>query len=138
MKGLREKYKGKVNVVYKHLPLSFHPFAQPAAEYFEAIAILNHKKAIKFHDIIFDNFSDYAKLADEKEIKKKLDFLMKEIGVDAKAVETNMKKAKKIVQQDMLEAQKLKVRGTPTFFVNGINAKGRIEEVIRILLKDMK
>ena len=107
-------------------------------EYFEAIALIDHKHAKKFHDTIFDNFFDYAKLKDEKEITKKLRALVKKIGLDKKTVEDNLKKAKKVVQQDMAEADKLKVGGTPSFFVNGIDAKGRIEYVIETLLEDLK
>ncbi|NBT58846.1 hypothetical protein EBT16_08700 [bacterium] len=36
---VRKKYGKKVAFVFKHLPLPFHPMAQPAAEYFEAIAL---------------------------------------------------------------------------------------------------
>ena len=139
MKGLREKYEGKVNVVYKHFPLDFHPFAKPAAEYFEAIALVDHEQARKFHDALFDNFSDYSKLKEEKEIKKRLKALVKKMGWDMKAIESNMEKAKEVVQQDLAEAEKLKVRGTPSFFVNGVDAKGgRIEAIIEKLLEDLK
>ena len=138
MRDLKEKYEGKVKVVYKHFPLSFHPFAKPAAEYFEAVALVDHAQARKFHDAIFDNFSDYAKLQDEKEITKSLKSLVKKMGLNAKDIEGNMEKAKKVVQTDMAEAKKLDVRGTPSFFVNGVNPQGRIEMVIEKLLKDLE
>lgn len=32
------EYKDQVRIVFKHLPLDFHPQALPAAKYFEAIA----------------------------------------------------------------------------------------------------
>ena len=35
---VRKEYGDKVRVVFKHLPLDFHPLAMPAAKYFEAIA----------------------------------------------------------------------------------------------------
>ena len=139
MKRIIEKYKGKVNVVYKHFPLSFHPFAKPAAEYFEAVAFVSHDKAKKFHDEIFDNFSDYAKLKEETEIEKSLKALIKKVDVDIKAVEGNMEKAKELVKKDMEEAEKLDVRGTPSFFVNGVNPpQGRIELVIEKFLGEDK
>lgn len=138
MRGLKEKYQGKVKIVYKHFPLSFHPFAKPAAEYFEAVALIDHAEARKFHDEIFDNFSDYAKLKDEKEITKSLKSLVKKMGLNVKDVENNMKKAQKVVQADMEEAKKFNVRGTPSFFVNGVDPQGRIEMVIEKFLKDME
>lgn len=136
MRRLKDKYKGKVKLVYKHLPLSFHPFARPAADYFEAVAIVNHEKARKFHDEIFDNFSDYAKLQKSAEINKSLDSIVKKIGVDLKDVKKNLSKAKKVVEKDIEESKKLGVGGTPTFFINGINARGRVEAVIERLLQD--
>ena len=33
---IRKAYGDKVRVVFKHLPLDFHPLAMPAAKYFEA------------------------------------------------------------------------------------------------------
>jgi len=139
MKDLRKRYEGKVNVVYKHFPLSFHPFAKPAAEYFEAVALIDHEQARKFHDEIFDNFYDYAKLQDEKEIKKKLRDIVKKLNLEGKAVESNLEKAKEVVRQDLAEAEKLQVGGTPSFFINGVDAKGlSLEGVIEALLKELK
>ena len=34
IKEVMAEYKGKVQVIYKHLPLDFHPEALPAAKYF--------------------------------------------------------------------------------------------------------
>ena len=139
MRSLREKYEGKVNVVYKHFPLNFHPFARPAAEYFEAVALVDHEQARKFHDEIFDNFLDYAKLKDKKEIQKKLRAIVKKLGLDRKTVEGNLEKAKEVVNQDLAEADKLKVGGTPSFFINGVDVKGlSLERVIETLLEELK
>ena len=139
IKSMVDRYEGKVNLVYKHFPLSFHPFAKPAAEYFEAIALVDHEKARAFHDTIFDNFSDYASLKEEKDIKESLKALVKKIDLNIKTVEGNIGKAKKTVQQDMAEAEKLKVRGTPSFFVNGVSPPGgQIELVIEKFLEKSK
>ena len=137
MKALREKYEGKVNVVVKHFPLGF-PFAKPAAEYFEAIALIDHEKAKQFHDEIFDNFSDYSRVKEEKEINASLKKLLKKVDIPSKKLKDHLKEAKQIVEEDIKEGEKLKVRGTPSFFVNGIDAKGRIEMVINRLLEGME
>lgn len=138
VKGLVKKYKGKVSVVYKHFPLSFHPFAQPAAEYFEAIALIDHEQAKKFHDAIFDNFEDYASLKEEAKIHKSLQALVTKLKFDLKKVKSNMDKAKAIVQEDMAEAEKIKVRGTPSFYVNGVDSGGDLEGTINNVLKEME
>ena len=53
VKQVKAEYGDKVRVIFKHLPLDFHPMAEPAARYFEAIAMQDHAKAEKFHDEIF-------------------------------------------------------------------------------------
>ena len=121
MKALVKKYKGKVKLVYKHFPLDFHPFANPAAVYFEAIAMEDHKKAQKFHDLIFDDFEKkYGKLRDKKEIEKNLKELVKAVGADKEAVKKNMEKAQAIVNSDKEEGEKAGVTGTPNLVINGI------------------
>ncbi|MCZ0933420.1 MAG: thioredoxin domain-containing protein [Oligoflexia bacterium] len=139
MSALRDKYEGKVKLVYKNFPLNFHKFAKPAAEHFEAVALISHDKAREFHDEIFDNFDDYAKLEDKTEINKALKKIIKKIDVNMKEVKDNLETAKKTVQADMDEALKLGVRGTPSFFINGIDAKGgRFETIIEKLLKEIE
>ena len=135
VKSLVEKYDGKLKLVYKHLPLDFHPFAKPAAEYFEAIALISHEDAKKFHDAIFDDWKPYAKLKTEDEIQDSLKALVKKLEFDKEAIEKNMEEAKKVVAEDVREAQRLNVGGTPSFFVNGVDTKGRIEQVIEKFLE---
>ena len=52
---VKKAYGDKVRIVFKHLPLDFHPLAMPAAKYFEAIAKQSTEKAYKFHDLVFEN-----------------------------------------------------------------------------------
>ena len=138
LKSLIKKYEGKVNVVYKHFPLSFHPFAEPAAHYFEAIAIVDHAKARQFHDLIFATFSKYARAKNSAEITKDLNALARKVGVSASQIQKNMAQAKKNVKRDLKEAEALKVRGTPSFFVNGVNpGRKDLEDVIEIILKKL-
>ncbi len=138
MKVLIKKYDGKVKVVYKNFPLSFHPFAKPAAEYFEAIALISHKKAKEFHDAIFDNFSKYERVKGQKEITRKLNDLVKKLGLNISDVNKNLKEAKSIVKADIKEAGVLGVSGTPSFYVNGVDAKNVGPEVIiEKFLKDL-
>jgi len=137
LKSLKDKHDGKVKVVYKHFPLSFHPFAQPAAEHFEAIAMIDHAKATEFHDLIFGEFELYARLKTEDEINKALKSLLKKIDLKAGDIEKNLDKAKEIVASDMAEADKLKVSGTPTFFVNGVSARNiGLEELVQKFLNN--
>ncbi|MCB9027208.1 MAG: thioredoxin domain-containing protein [Bdellovibrionaceae bacterium] len=121
VKQVREEYGDKVRVVYKHLPLDFHPMAEPAAMYFEAVALQSHDKAEKFHNLVFENQSD---LKTEKE--KFLDSVVKKVGADLAKVKKDLKSdiVKKNIETDMAEAKKFDFSGTPGFLVNGVSLKG--------------
>lgn len=139
LKTLIKKYEGKVKLVFRHFPLDFHKMAKPAAIYFEAVAMEDHEKARKFHDILFENSREYATLENKKEIENTLQALIKKMKVNVEKITENKKDAEKIVQKDLKEANQLKVSGTPTFFINGVqppfDPKG-IETVIERHLKE--
>jgi len=121
MKRVLKEYKGKVRVIYKHLPLDFHPLAEPAARYFEAIGLQSPQKAEKFHDAVFD---DQQSLNKEKEgfLKK----IARKVGANMDRLKKDLKNAavKKIIDADMAEAKKFEFSGTPAFLVNGVSLKG--------------
>lgn len=121
VKEVMAEYKGKVQVIYKHLPLDFHPLAMPASQYFEAIAMQSASKAEKFHDMIFEN---QKKLNSDKE--KFLKSAAKKVGADMGklAKDINSAAVKKIIDSDMAEAKKFGFSGTPGFLVNGVSLKG--------------
>ncbi len=118
---VRKEYGDKVRVVFKHLPLDFHPLAMPAAKYFEALAKQDGAKAEKFHDMVFEN---QGQLKDKgegyfKEVAKK-------VGADMKKLDADLKDeaiAKKIAK-DMEEAKKFNMSGTPGFIINGVSLRG--------------
>lgn len=117
---LLEKYEGKIRFVYKHLPLSFHPNAMPASQYYEAIRLQDEEKAAKFHDEIFEN---QTKL---RQGEKFLKALAKKVGADMNklAKDLNSKEVKERIDQDLKEAAKFGFQGTPGFLLNGIPVKG--------------
>lgn len=118
---VRKQYGDKVRVVFKHLPLDFHPMAMPAAKYFEAIAKQDHKKAEKWHDMIFEN---QGLLKDKGEAYFKE--AAKKVGADVKKADADSKSediAKKIAG-DMEEAKKFNMSGTPGFIINGVSLRG--------------
>jgi len=117
---LMQKYKGKIRFAYKHLPLSFHPQAMPAAQYYEAIRLQSPEKAWEFHDEIYKN---QRKLQNGeaflKEIAKKLKVDMTKLAKDVKS-----EAVQKRINADMAEAAKYGFQGTPGFLLNGIPVKG--------------
>ena len=117
---LREKYGDKIKFVYKHLPLNFHDNARISAQYFEAIALQDPKKAYRFHDLLF---------AEQSKLKRGESFL-KSIAEKAGANMARLAKdlsAKEVlrrIQEDEEEAASFGIQGTPGFILNGIPVKG--------------
>lgn len=118
--ALMDKYKGKIRFIYKHLPLSFHPNAMPAAKYYEALRMQSNGLASKFHDELFDNF-EKIKLGEKffKSVAKKIKANMSKLAKDL-----NSPKVKARIDQDLAEAKKYGFQGTPGFLLNGIPVKG--------------
>jgi protein-disulfide isomerase len=118
---VRKMYGDKVRVVFKHLPLDFHPLAMPAAKYFEAIAQQDHAKAEKFHDLVFEN---QGMLKDKGEAYFKE--AAKKVGADQKKIDVALKdeKISQRIEADMAEAKSFNMSGTPGFLINGISLRG--------------
>jgi protein-disulfide isomerase len=117
---LMDKYKGKIRFAYKHLPLSFHPQAMPAAQYYEAIRLQSPEKAWAFHDAIYKNqraLQNGEKFLKEEAKKLKVDMAKLATDVKSEAVQ-------KRIDADMAEAAKFGFQGTPGFLLNGIPVKG--------------
>lgn len=117
---LMNKYPGKIRLVYKHLPLSFHENAMVASQYYEAIRLQDEKKAFEFHDEIFKN---QTKLKNGTAF---LDTIAKKVGADLAKVkkEYNSEAITKRIEADMAEAQKFGIEGTPGFLLNGVPVRG--------------
>lgn len=117
---LMKKYEGKIRFAYKHLPLSFHPQAMPAAQYYEAIRLQSTDKAWKFHDAIYKN---------QRKLQNGEAFLKAEakaLGVDMNRLAKDVKSeaVQSRIDADMAEAAKFGFQGTPGFLLNGIPVKG--------------
>lgn len=121
VREVRKEYGDKVRLIYKHLPLEFHPMAMPAAKYFEAFALQFPDKVEKFHDEIFANQRLLKEKREEflKDTAKKLGANMGKLmkDLDSEAV-------KKKISSDMAEAKGFGFSGTPGFLVNGVSLKG--------------
>jgi protein-disulfide isomerase len=121
VKQVEKEYGDKVKIVFKHLPLDFHPLAMPAAKYFEAIGMQSHEKAEKFHNFLFEN---------QAQMKEKGEKLFtegaKKVGADMKklAVDLNNESIAKRIAADMEEAKSFNMSGTPGFIINGVSLRG--------------
>ncbi len=116
MHSIMKEYDGKVNWVFKHLPLPFHPHAKSAS--IAALAAGEQGKFWEMHDKLFENQSTlgenlYLKLA------KDLKLDMAKFKADLKTLKLSKK-----VEEDLALAKELGINGTPGYFINGVQIKG--------------
>jgi protein-disulfide isomerase len=108
---LERKHGKDVRVVWKHMPLGFHPNAMPAA--LAAEAAREQGKFWEMHDKLFANQASLSDPAYQE--------FARELGLDlprfqaARAAPATRKR----VEEDMATAAAAGVTGTPTFVVNG-------------------
>jgi len=129
---LRAAYCGQLRIVFKHLPLPFHPHAKTAARYFEAIARQGSEPAYRFHDLLFAN---QAQLNEDGEV-----FLIKtaaQAGADMKRLKADLDDPSlaAVIDADQEEAAAFGFNGTPAFLINGISIVGAqpAEEFVKII-----
>lgn len=113
VKILREHFHNRVAFVFRHFPLrEVHPHAELAAEATEAAGAQG--KFWPMHDLLFEHqrhldaghFLGYAK----------------DLGLDVTRFENEMRDHVYLqrVQAQIAVAEQLRVRATPTFYVNGV------------------
>jgi protein-disulfide isomerase len=123
-----DKYPGSVKVVFKHYPLAFHKQALPAAQ--ASMAAAEQGKFWEYHDELFINQNS---LGSEKylEIAESLGLNIKKFSLDMMRPSLRQK-----IEQDVADAKKAGVTGTPTIFVNGRILKKRDFSAISKLIDD--
>ena len=118
LEQIEEEYGSDVRFVFRHLPLPFHKQAEPAAR--AAWAAQQQGKFWEMHDLLFEN---QKAMKDNPEIFVKL---ANDLGLNIKKFERDFEsdKAKALVKEDNAYAAKVGARGTPNFFINGIQLIG--------------
>ena len=105
---------GKVNLVFKDFPLSFHAKAEIAAVAANCLqADLGDEKYFEFHDMIFTNQQALS--------VSNLKAWALEVGVEESLYDTCIADPNQAaeVQADLAEGAANGVSGTPSFFING-------------------
>ena len=113
-----EEYKGKVKMVYRDFPLSFHDRAIPAAV--AANCAGEQGKYWEMHKLLMSNQSALS----DSTLKAHAITL----ALDLEKWNTcrqDPEQAKE-VQKDFQDGQKVGVNGTPAFFINGIMLSGAV------------
>ncbi len=141
LQELEKENKGAVRIVWRHLPLPFHQYAQLAAEASEEV--LAQKGATAFwayHDLLYQAQGEPDGLD-----RVNLDTLADKLGLDmarfTAALDNHVHQAK--VQADMDAAQKIGINGTPAFVINdyylsGAQPIGAFRRVVKRALSDLK
>lgn len=113
---IREEYPEQVRVVFKHFPLPMHPQAMNAHK--AAVAAAAQGKFWEMHDRVFaaPQAMDPASLREHAEAIG-LDLARYDAAVASPETEAR-------VRADMQQGSRVGVRGTPTFFVNGVQISG--------------
>mgnify|MGYP002146136264 CR=1 FL=1 len=131
LKKIKEGFPGKVRVVWRNYPLSFHKDAPLAAE--AAMAANAQGKFWEMHDKLFENQRALDRAS--------LDKYAQEIGLDAARFKADLdsNRYKGAVQSDVDYGNQLPGggMGTPTFFINGRKIAGAYPyEKFESMIKD--
>jgi protein-disulfide isomerase len=110
------KYGDKVRLVFRDFPLDFHDKAQKAAE--AGHCAQDQGKFWQMHDWMFDN-------QDKLDVEA-LKGAAKTLGIDSAKFDTCLTGGQHAedVKRNMRDGQKVGVRGTPAFFINGVMLSG--------------
>lgn len=102
---------GKVKLVFRDFPLSFHPEAESAA--LAAECAYEQGKFWEYHSLLFENQAELS--------KENYKNWAQDLGLDTVKFNDcfDSKKYLDEVQADLADGQKYGVSGTPAFFVNG-------------------
>ena len=120
LKKIRDTYvkDGKVKLIFRHLPLSFHANAEIAA--LASMCAAEQNKFWKYHDKLFENqgklsLTYYRTLA-------------RELKLNTARFNTCLQssKFKRQIESDKSAAQRVNFRGTPSFLINGERLTGAL------------
>ncbi len=114
LREVAARYGDKVRLVWKHMPLSFHKHAEPAAEMAaEAFAQKGDAGFWKAHDLLL---AQSGQLEDGD-----LESVAKALGLDVARAARNVAQHahRAAIEDDVDLAEDIDATGTPTFFVNG-------------------
>ena len=120
-----KKYGRNVSLVFKHMPLDEQGPGMLAARYFVAVARQDEGKAWKFYDAMY---ADRDRLLLDGQ--KFVDEVCGKLGLDRERLkkDASSDRTARIIAQDLDDAKKLNIDGTPCFLVNGLMVRGALSE----------
>ncbi len=123
LKEIMKAYGKKVRLIFKHTPLSNGPTSIMASEFVIAAGFQSHEKAWKLYEACFEKRDELLEKGEAflKDEASKLGLDVVKLARDAKN-----KKTKEILEQDLADAKKLDIEGTPYFLVNNAVVRGAL------------
>lgn len=123
VRKLLKEHEGKVRYVFKHFPLEDRGAARIAAEYHVAAGLQDAEKSWVFYDLLFSRREDVLNDGEAAIKRAALD-----AGLDVRRLSTDARsrKVKEIIEEDMAEAARLGIQGTPYFLVNNLMVRGAL------------
>ena len=121
MDEVLKAYPKDVKFIMKQFPLrQIHPNADPAAR--ASLAAGKQGKFWEMHDELFKNNRNLT--------PEGIKGIAEKLGLNTKKFEADMNsdEVKKQVDEELAQGQKVDVRGTPSFFINGKVAQNRSVE----------
>ena len=114
--ALQQQYGQRIALVYRHLPLGMHPYAESAAEAAEAAGAQG--RFWEMHDTLFAHQAPMA--------PAQLPLLAQGRGLDAARFEADLaaRRYRERIRAQAQEATSLGASGTPSFFINGERYQG--------------
>ena len=113
----------KIYFVFRHYPLSTHKNARIAAQAAEAASI--QEKFWEMHDLIYENQKEWSDSGNAEEIFFRY---AEQIGLDKSKFKDDIDKTTTTINDDYALGNKVGVKSTPTFFINGKKYSGVVSE----------
>ncbi|MCC2954597.1 DsbA family protein [Massilia sp. IC2-477] len=108
---LQQRYGERLALVYRHLPLGMHPFAEGAAEAAEAAGAQG--KFWQMHDALFEHQAQMS--------PAQLPLVAQQLGIENGRFQEDLaaRRYREQIRAQADEGKALGASGTPSFFING-------------------
>lgn len=121
IRSILEKFKGKIILKYHHFPLSYHVWANKAAE--ASLCAQDQEKFWEYHDLLFQEQSTWAR--SKKAISYFKDYAA-QLGLNKEKFDQCLDLGEKSeeVKEDLEKAKEYQVNATPSFYIKGQKLTG--------------
>ncbi len=117
LRQIAEEYPTQVRIVFKNFPLGFQEHSEPAAR--ASVAAGRQGKFWEMYDLLYENQRRLGEGGIFEELAGQIGLNMDQFRTDFASEEVAAQ-----VEAEAAEGRSVGVRGTPAFFINGINLSG--------------